>query len=276
MRFKSLTLSFLVLAVTCFLAVPAFAQYQNFQQVSITGFLTSTNAGTATALQNQLGMQVGRHTLSWIASGTVSTCTISIEGATNVGATPATVPGSSAQTCTTSGSITWLSQPQNFVRVNPSVMTGSGTVQYIYTGYVGTASVQGYGGIGEIFNVASAAGTASLSATTMATTPVTGNFRLSWYITQSIVGASCAGNTTVTVNVIYTDTNAASEQTVVLALHTVTTNGTIGNVPWTSGPISYTFTAKAATNIKYSTTVSAGGSCAPVPTYVITPILEAL
>lgn len=132
----------------------------------------------------------------------------------------------------------------------------------------------------RIYNTAPAAGTASIGATTMATAPAipaTGTrYNLSTYITQTVLGASCAGNTTIVVNAIFQDPNAAAPQTTAIATYTVTTNGTLGIVPITAnayaGAIS--FVAKAGTVAQFSTTFTPGGSCAPAPTVQIFPVLE--
>jgi hypothetical protein len=132
----------------------------------------------------------------------------------------------------------------------------------------------------RIFNTIPASGTASLGPTTMVTAPTipaTGTrYNFSSYITQTVLGTSCAGNTTIVLNVIFQDPNAAAPQTTAIATYTVTTNGTLGIVPLTanvySGGIS--FVAKAGTVVQYSTTFTPGGSCAPAPTVQFFPVLE--
>jgi hypothetical protein len=132
----------------------------------------------------------------------------------------------------------------------------------------------------RIFNTIPAAGTASLGPTTMVTAPTipaTGTrYNFSSYITQTVLGTSCAGNTTIVLNAIFQDPNAAAPQTTAIATYTVTTNGTLGIVPLTanvySGGIS--FVAKAGTVVQYSTTFTPGGSCAPAPTVQFFPVLE--
>jgi hypothetical protein len=132
----------------------------------------------------------------------------------------------------------------------------------------------------RIFNTLPTAGTASLGATTMTTAPAipaTGTrYNLSSYISQTVLGASCAGNSTIVVNAIFQDPNAAAPQTTPIATYTVTTNGTLGIVPLTanvySGGIS--FIAKPGTVVQYSTTYSPGGSCSPAPAVQFFPVLE--
>jgi hypothetical protein len=132
----------------------------------------------------------------------------------------------------------------------------------------------------RVFNTLPAAGTASIGATTMTTapaTPATGTrYNLSAYISQTVLGASCAGNSTIVLNAIFQDPNAASAQTTAIATFTVTTNGTLGIVPITANPYAGTisFTAKAGTAVQYSTTYTPGGSCAPAPAVQLFPVLE--
>jgi len=132
----------------------------------------------------------------------------------------------------------------------------------------------------RFFNTAPAAGTASIGPTTMTTAPaipVTGTrYNLSTYITQTALGASCAGNSTIVVNAIFQDPNAAAPQTTPLATYTVTTNGTLGIVPITANAYagSISFVAKAGTVVQYSTTYTPGGSCSPAPAVQFFPVLE--
>jgi hypothetical protein len=64
--------------------------------------------------------------------------------------------------------------------------------------------------------------------------------------------------------------------TSVSATYTVSTNGTLGIVPMTANVYAGQFSlqAKAGTVMQYSTTYSPGGSCFPVPTVQVFPILE--
>lgn len=132
----------------------------------------------------------------------------------------------------------------------------------------------------RVFNTAPAAGTASLGATTMTTAPaipaIGTRYNLSTYISQTVLGASCAGNTTIVVNAIFQDPNAAAPQTTPIATYTVTTNGTLGIVPLTANSYagSISFSAKAGTVVQYSTTYTPGGSCAPAPAVQFFPVLE--
>ena len=65
-------------------------------------------------------------------------------------------------------------------------------------------------------------GGTSISATTMVTPAVTTSYWFGSYVTEVAVGSggTCNANTTVTVNLIYQDPNAASAQTTALAVYT--------------------------------------------------------
>jgi hypothetical protein len=127
----------------------------------------------------------------------------------------------------------------------------------------------------------SSATTSSIGATTMVTVDAGGSssantYQFSAYVDQTVLGASCSGNSTVVVNVIFQDPNAASAQTQAIGTFTITTNGTLGIVPLTTPPGVLLIRAKTATNVQYSTTYTPGGSCSPAPTYQVYPILEKL
>jgi hypothetical protein len=124
-----------------------------------------------------------------------------------------------------------------------------------------------------------AAGHASISATTMVTPAVNTTYHFSSYLTETVVGSggtcSAAGEATMQVSVIFQDPNAASAQTVNLGLYTVGSGpGTLGMVPYTSGPTGLTFVAAAGTAVQYSTTYS-NGNCTTQPTMQFYPVLEA-
>jgi hypothetical protein len=134
---------------------------------------------------------------------------------------------------------------------------------------------------GKLYSTNPAAGTSSISAQTMLASvpaiPATGTrYTFTTYISQTVLGSSCAGNSTIVVNVIFQDPNAASGQTTAIATYTVTTNGTLGIVPLTANNYggAITFVAKPGTAIQYSTTYTPGGSCSPAPAVQVFPVLE--
>ena len=140
------------------------------------------------------------------------------------------------------------------------------------------------GCLGVVFSTASASTNANIGTTLMATSGASGNvYRFSGFIENTAVGASCAGNSTITVSLIYTDPASVLVNTQLLGLETlagtfvqtftITTNG--GLTPMGSiVPINIRTTA--ASTVSYATTFTAGGSCSPAPKYIVYPILEQL
>lgn len=133
-----------------------------------------------------------------------------------------------------------------------------------------------------VYSTASASTNASISATTMATAGGGGNaYRATFYLDETVAGASCASNTTVAVILIFTDPNASSTTTSTVTTMTIVNNGTVGTTNtlfnssgiFTAGAM---FRAKASTNVQYSVTYTIGGSCSPGPSYQVYPILELL
>jgi hypothetical protein len=131
----------------------------------------------------------------------------------------------------------------------------------------------------EVYTTPATASHASVTATTMVTPTVQTMYRFSSYLTQTIVGSgsTCTtGNATVVVNLVYQDPNAASAQTVALATYTAgTAAGTIGVVPWTSGPTNWNFVSAASQAVQFSTTYTNGTNCTNGPTVKVYPALEA-
>ncbi len=131
---------------------------------------------------------------------------------------------------------------------------------------------------GIVYSTASASTNASISAVTMATASGSGNtYRFSLYIDQTVAGTSCVGTTTITPNIIYTDPNASIGFPSGLSNALIGGNGTPGQIGGTVGSVwTFNFRAKASTVVQYSVTYSAGGSCAPGPSYQIYPVLVQL
>ncbi|SRR6266851_964598 len=129
-----------------------------------------------------------------------------------------------------------------------------------------------------VFNTASASTNASISAVTMATASGSGNtYRFSLYIDQTVAGTSCSGTTTITPNLIFTDPNASSGFPTGLSNALIGGNGAPGYISGTIGAAwTFEFRAKASSVVQYSVTYSAGGSCAPGPSYQIYPVLVQL
>jgi hypothetical protein len=125
-----------------------------------------------------------------------------------------------------------------------------------------------------IFNLpVPAAGAASVSATTMVTPTVATPYFFTSSISQTALGASCSGNTTIVVSVTYQDVAGASAQTSALGTYTITGNGTLGRVAWTSGPTDWAFWSAAGQPVQYSTTYTAASGCSPGPAVQFYPML---
>jgi hypothetical protein len=130
------------------------------------------------------------------------------------------------------------------------------------------------------FNTLPAATAGSLAPVTMVTAPavpLTGKeYTLTAYVSQTALGASCGAPTTIVLNAIFTDPNAAAPQTQAIGTFSVTGNGTLGIVPLTANIYSgkITFVAKPATAVQYSTTYALGTSCSPGPTVQVYPVLQ--
>ena len=140
------------------------------------------------------------------------------------------------------------------------------------------------GCLGGVYSIASISTNANLGTTTMATSGASGNlYRFSGFIENTAVGASCAGNSTVTVSLIYTDPASGALNTQLIGLETIggtfvqtftiTTNG--GLVPLGS-IVPIVIRTTPGSTVSYATTFTAGGSCSPAPKYQVYPILEQL
>lgn len=99
--------------------------------------LNGASGATALPSLNEQTFNVGLHTITWIASGTVSTCTVQLETSA-LGVSFVLATNEVAQTCTSSGTHVIYVAPANFVRLNVTALSGSGNVTFIYSGAVNT------------------------------------------------------------------------------------------------------------------------------------------
>lgn len=282
---KLLALLFLLAAGTC-------AWAQNF--TTVTGTVLDPNGipfagGTITFVLGPLPFS-SPPTLPTTPATPVSG-TIGPVGLDNNGKFSATLPSNAA---ITPGSTQWtpsvcLPQTASNVLENPvttncftaAAITISGSSQDISTTVNASAfAVLQRANVGRLYSTLPAAGNSSITATTMVTAPAQPSagtsYRLSAYVSQTVLGTSCAGNSTISLNAVFQDPNAAAPQTQAVATFTVTTNGTLGIVPITSttDTMPLVLRAKAGTVVQFSTNYSPGGSCAPAPTVQVYPILE--
>jgi hypothetical protein len=137
-----------------------------------------------------------------------------------------------------------------------------------------------------VYSTASSATTGSIGSTTMVTAGSSGNkYIFSVLVTETVLGASCTGNSTVQVSPIYTDAVTGTAAPIggligiggaapaIIGTAPVLANsggGNVNNVIWYfPTPIN----AKALTTVSYSTIYTGGAGCSPAPTYYVTPIL---
>ena len=134
-----------------------------------------------------------------------------------------------------------------------------------------------------VYSTASSSTNASISPTTMASAGGSGNtYRVSWYFTNTVLGASCTGNSTVQFNLIWNDPSEGSAGTSSLqnavAIGSGTANGVLGPIPTHANYLNFyntlPFRAKANTAVQYSVTFVAGTGCSPAPSYQVYPVLE--
>lgn len=271
-----------------FIGIPAVARAQNFTAVTATvldpngiayanGTITFTlvnSGGTASfASTPSIGSStiagyVGPVSLS--SSGTLSVNLASNAVLTPAGtlwiptvcASPVELPlGTGSQCFTTAG-----------ISISGSTQDISATINASALALTTKAN------LARVYNTRPTEGTSSISATTMVTAPsipATGTtYRFAAYASETVVGTSCAANTTVVVNLIWQDPNEASPATTANLTYTITTNGSLGRlIPAVTNALPV-IRAKAGTVVQFSTTYTAGGSCSPAPTVQIYPILE--
>lgn len=134
-----------------------------------------------------------------------------------------------------------------------------------------------------VYSTASASTNATINATTMATAGGSGNtYRVSWYFTNTALGTSCTGNSTVQFSLTWTDPSESSAGTTnpqaIIVIGSGTANGVLGPIPthanysgfWNNMPIR----AKANTVVQYGVNFVAGTGCSPAPSYQVFPVLE--
>lgn len=128
--------------------------------------LANTFNTTGTSISdNLIGNGSAFHKLTWNVSGTVSACTVALDS--SVDGVSWTVGGViTGQTCTTNGTILSSSAVVNYVRINMTAFSGTGTVTVIDQGFINNPS--GGGGSGTVNNC-TAAGNAFYSGSGTAT-----------------------------------------------------------------------------------------------------------
>lgn len=258
----------LLVCLTCALCGLTFAQTLSVSSEVFNATVQGASAATQTS------------TFTNNTGGTLSSISVSVTtGSSDY--TVATTPSTNCGGSLTSGSactITTTFTPST-TGARAGIITISWTNSAISPYYIllsgwGTTTTSGFST--EVYTTPlPAASGASISAVTMVTPPVATSYYFGSYLSETVVGSggTCSTGTTIQVNVIYQDPNAASAQTVPVGLYTVTGAGTLGYVPWTSGAAGWNFRAAANTAVKYSTTFT-NGNCTTAPTVQFYPFLE--
>lgn len=100
------------------------------------GFLTnlfqSVTPGTSI---NNIGTAIAFQKLTWNVSGTVSACTVALDTSVD-GVTWSAGGAIAGQTCTSNGTSTVASVVANYVRINMTAFTGTGSVSVTWNGFV--------------------------------------------------------------------------------------------------------------------------------------------
>lgn len=129
------------LLLTLALAPSAMAQ-------GVHSFSTAAVAPDVGLVQAQTG--ISYHKLTWVPTGTVSTCQVSLD--TSADNSSWSVGGAiTAQTCTSAGASLVVNVNANFVRINVTTISGGGTVFVTWNGYVNNPSGAFSGGSGSSF-----------------------------------------------------------------------------------------------------------------------------
>lgn len=134
-------------------------------------------------------------------------------------------------------------------------------------------------GANTIYGTVSPSTNANINTTTMATAGPSGNtYRFAIYQDQTVLGAGCSTNTTVTVTLAWTDPNGSAPTSLGASAWTLTivNNGVLNTTNNSGGSGNTTvIRAKASTAVQYSTTYTQG-TCTTGPSYQSYPILEVL
>jgi hypothetical protein len=91
-------------------------------------------AASSTGIPN-IGTGIGYHKLTWNVSGTVATCTVALDTSVD-GITWSAGGAITGQTCTSNGTSATTNVVANFVRINVTVFSGTGSVNVTWNGYV--------------------------------------------------------------------------------------------------------------------------------------------
>lgn len=116
--------------------------YTQVQSVSVT-WPTLTAGSGSLANFNVTGLQF--FNVQWAVSGSVSACTVTVDGAPIAGGAFSTGSIVSSQTCTSSGAFTTSSATHNVLGRLTYSITGTGTVTFTVVGYIQNPATAGGG-----------------------------------------------------------------------------------------------------------------------------------
>lgn len=103
-------------------------------EAQVTGRAVITTSATSGASTNLIGSGIYYHQISWWVTGTVSSCSVKLEKSTDNSTWTDLIAGAS---CTSNGGPSTLTTGVvNYVRVNATTFSGSGTLTVRYNGYV--------------------------------------------------------------------------------------------------------------------------------------------
>src|ERR1051325_5739163 len=114
----------------------AFAAAAGTAEAQVTGLATITSSSTSGPVTNLIGSGIYYHQITWWVTGTVSTCSVKLQQSATSNFASATDLIAGA-TCTSNGGPSTLTTGiANYVRVNATTFSGSGTLYVRYNGYV--------------------------------------------------------------------------------------------------------------------------------------------
>jgi hypothetical protein len=165
----------------------SFARAQVTVPVMQSQTFLATGGPVTMPIMNQTGTGITSHTLIWTATGTVSTCTVALQGASTYGGSYTALTGGATQTCTSSGVYNLGSIASNFVEVNILTFSGTGSVTFTYVGNIPGASA----GVGNSVGLVSCGSSSSCASPTTLGQPlkvVYGTYTVSSATTFAITG----------------------------------------------------------------------------------------
>ena len=138
----------------------------------------------------------------------------------------------------------------------------------------GTTTVVVVGGLPPIYSTPTGTLTGNMNAVTMVTTSAEHAYYFGWTVSLISAGAGCVGSTVVTLQLSFTDPNAAPSTSLLSGTLTIAANGN-GTPGYVSSGVEY-LVAKSGTAVQFATIgyTSLGNGCSSNPGYQIFPTLS--